>query len=221
MAWELKVIRVLEKINVVKIFEEHFETLKKYNSDTYSREDIFLFVILPAILAYTLIRYNISLTNNVIIILVTSFSIFAALLFNLLLLIYDIVSKSNGRKSNENNNDSESTANRDEGNSNKIEKKKKKNLSLKEKLLKQTYVNISFNITISIISIIFLLILYLMKETIAIAIDGGNISQTILSVFQNLIPVLSFFIYYFLIQFMLTLFMILKRIHVLLSKEFE
>jgi uncharacterized Tic20 family protein len=212
---------VLEKINVIKVFEEHFETLKKYNSDSYSLEDIFLFIILPAILAYALIRCNISLTNNVIIILVTSFSIFAALLFNLLLLIYDIVSKSNGRKSNENNNDIESTANINEGSSNKIEKKKKKNLSLKEKLLKQTYVNISFNITISIISITFLLILYLMKETIAIAIDGGNISQTILSVFQSLIPVLSFFIYYFLIQFMLTLFMILKRIHVLLSKEFE
>jgi len=219
MVWELKVIRVLEKINIIKIFKEHFETLKKYNSNSYNLEDIFLFIILPAILAYALMRCNISLTNNVIVILVTSFSIFAALLFNLLLLIYDIVSKSNGRKSNGMNNNSESAENTNEGSSNKIEQKTKKNLSLKEKLLKQTYVNISFNITISIISITFLLLLYLMKETIAI--DGGNISQTILSVFQNLVPVLSFCIYYFLVQFMLTLFMILKRIHVLLSKEFE
>lgn len=212
---------MLDKINIFKLFKEHLGTLKKFNSDSYNIEDIILFLIFPAILAYALMIYNIALTNNIIIILVTSFSIFAALLFNLLLLIYDIVSKSNGRIFNRNDDGSNESSVNPSNSSSKGKEKKKKALNLKERLLKETYINISYNITISIISIIFLLIIYLMLETMETAKEGASVYPTLLHVFKYVVPLLSFFVYYFLIQFMLTLFMILKRIHVLLSKEFE
>lgn len=212
---------MLDKINIFKLFKEHLGTLKKFNSDSYNIEDIILFLIFPAILAYALMIYNIDLTNNIIIILVTSFSIFAALLFNLLLLIYDIVSKSNGKKFNRNGEDSNESSVTPSNSSSNGKEKKKKTLSLKERLLKETYINISYNITIAIISIIFLLVIYLMLETMETAKEGASAYPTLLHVFKYVIPLLSFFVYYFLIQFMLTLFMILKRIHVLLSKEFE
>lgn len=212
---------MLEKINIFKIFKEYLGTLKKHNSNSYSAEDVFLFILFPAILALSLIIYHISLTNNLIIILVTSFSIFAALLFNLLLLIYDIVSKSNGRKSNQNNESSKEIAVNLSNDISNGKEKNKKILSLKEKLLKETYVNISYNIIISIISIVFLLMLYLVLETMVTAKEGASACQPLLYAFKYIVPLISFFVYYFLVQFMLTLFMILKRIHVLLSKEFE
>ena len=139
----------------------------------------------------------------------------------MLLLIYDIVSKSNGRIVNRNGDGSNESSANPSNNSLNGKEKKKKTLSLKQRLLKETYVNISYNITISIISIIFLLTIYLMFETMETSKEGASVYPTLLHVFKYVIPLLSFFVYYFLIQFMLTLFMILKRIHVLLSKEFE
>lgn len=212
---------MLEKIDIQKIFSEHLGTLKKHNSNSYDTEDIFVFLIFPAILAYILLRYDIELTNNIIIILVTSFSIFAALLFNLLLLIYDIVSKSNGKKLNQNGESSNENTIHINNNTSNGKEKKKKYLSLKEKLLKETYVNISYNITISIISIVFLLIVYLLLETLGTPKEGENVCSKLMYVFKYIVPMLSFFVYYFLTQFILTLFMILKRINVLLSKEFD
>ena len=196
---------MFEKINILSVFAEHISTLKKYGSDKYSISDIIIFLVSPAILAFILLfACNIPLKGNLIMILVTSFSIFAALLFNLLLLIYDIVSKHNKNGW---------------GISDKTKKNRK--LTLKEKLLKETYVNISFNITISVISIILLIALYFITETVSLETYKINIYSLVLNPFQYLISLFSFAVYYFLIQFMLTLLMIIKRINILLSKEFE
>lgn len=196
---------MFEKINILSIFAEHISTFKKYGSDKYSMSDIFIFLVLPAILAFILLFIcNIYLKGNLITILVTSFSIFAALLFNLLLLIYDVVSKHN----KDGDGISEKT-------------KKGRNLTLKEKLLKETYVNISFNITISVISIILLITLYFITEAPSLEIYKINIFSLVLCPLQYLIYLFSFLVYYFLIQFMLTLLMVIKRINILLSKEFE
>lgn len=196
---------MFEKINILSVFAEHISTLKKYGSDEYSRSDIIIFLVSPAILAFILLfACNIPLKGNLITILVTSFSIFAALLFNLLLLIYDIVSKHNK-----------------DGGEISDKTKKIRELTLKEKLLKETYVNISFNITISVISIILLIALYFITETVSLETYKINIYSLVLNPFQYLISLFSFAVYYFLIQFMLTLLMVIKRINILLSKEFE
>ena len=204
----LKVMAVFEKINVLNVFKEHVETLRNANTNSYSIGDFFLFLLFPALLAIVLVYNKINLTKEVILILVTSLSIFAALLFNLLLIIYDIVTKlkeDGSRIINNNSTQKEQTISR---------------LFKKERLIKETYVNISYNITIAIITIIFSLILFFIINT---TIPNNENTTVMASVENSNIAILffSFVIYYFLIQFMLTLFMILKRIHVLLSKEFK
>jgi hypothetical protein len=84
---------MIEKINVFRIFKDHITTLKKYDNAKISKRDITLFFVLPILISIILVYMRILLNDNGINILITSFSIFMALLFNLLLLIYDIVCK--------------------------------------------------------------------------------------------------------------------------------
>jgi hypothetical protein len=72
---------------------------------------------------------------------------------------------------------------------------------LKKKYLKEIYSNISFSILISLISII--LILFCSCSSIVIK------------------TIFNFVSYYFLILFLITILMVLKRVNILLSKEFD
>lgn len=196
------------KINVIKIIGDHISTLKQFNADKYSKYDLFLFMGLPLIVAATLVIFNIELTDNLITVFITAYSIFAALLFNLLFLIYDVTTKNkpSGGESNE-----DVKSNRDE-----------KKLPLKERLLKETYINISYNITIAIFLLIFLITLYVIIETLdPLNLKVNPISPLIESIINSATPWLSFCIYFLALQFILTLFMILKRIYTLLSKIFD
>ncbi len=169
---------MFDKINPKNIILDHISTLKDNKTQKTSFGDVFTFFILPLIIGgFLLFVLKIEITDYVINILITSLSIFAALLFNLLLLVYEIVN----------------------GKSNKTK--------IKSKILKEIYSNISFSIFSSILAVI-LLLLY-------------SIVFTYVSEKQIFILTINFLIYYLTITFLLTLFMILKRIHILLSKEFD
>lgn len=166
----------MEKLNLLRIVRDHVHTLKDYNSNKYSWSDFLLFLMLPLVIAagatYCFHEIGKDLTN----VLITSLSVFAGLLFNLLLLIYDIVKKANpGEPYGE----------------------------LKTRFLKEIYSNISFSILVAILTVILLLLLSL------------SISSRY---FQT--PIM-YLIYFLVVNFILTLFMILRRVHILLSKEFE
>jgi len=87
------------KISVFHIIRDHFSTLRVYRGGngkklSVSKRDVFLFYVVPMFVAIaTYFWGNLSLGDEVISILITSLSIFAALLFNLLILIYDIITK--------------------------------------------------------------------------------------------------------------------------------
>jgi len=171
----------MSKLNVSSIITDHFATFKNFKTGKRKIGDYFVFLILPFVISIFFICFNILLTKELSNILITALSIFAALLFNLLLLTYDIINK------NSHVNFTDTTL-----------KQKKQ---LKHKFLKEIYANISFSILISIISVILLLGNYFLP--------------------CGLIYLLfNFFSYFFIILFLLTLFLILKRIHILLSKEF-
>jgi hypothetical protein len=174
----------VEKINPAKIIRDHILTLKNYDSHRYSMGDFIIFLILPigiaGGLAYCIPKSdknpNEILDKDVVGILITSLSIFAALLFNLLLLVYDIVKK----------------ANPDEPFA-----------VLKTRFLKEIYANVSYSIFVSMLAVIILLI-------------------SLLGTSNDLIRIAATFLIYFLVaNFILTLLMILRRVHILLSKEFE
>ena len=163
---------MFDKINVAKIVRDHVATLKSFETDKYRSSDFILFFFFPLLLSGILVYFKFILGKDFINILATSLSIFAALLLNLLLLIYDILRKSD---------------------------KTDINYKLKATFLKEIYANISFCILISILTIVFLIIASLdIKE---------------------LESILAFVIYSLVFVFVLTLFMVLKRVHILLSKE--
>lgn len=122
-------IRKNTKINVLDIVVRHIQTLKDYSLNRVSKKDISTFFILPAIVAITLALKG-HITNNGIGIVLTVFSIFAGLLFNLLILIMDI-----GRRV------------RKQGKEENVDAKKQK---LTENLISETYSNVAFSILISL-----------------------------------------------------------------------
>lgn len=162
------------KINVSSIVRDHCGTLVHNHNGKPSLADYFLFFGAPIATAFALVFFKGVFGKTVGGILITSFSVFAALLFNLLLLVYDLV-------------------------------KKPSSSDLQRRFLKQIYSNISYSILVAI-SLIVLLLLYFvalsfpyMKPRIAIA----------------------FLVYSLSANFILTILMVLKRVHVLFSEEFK
>jgi len=182
---------MMTKINVSKIIKDHISTLKIYESRTdaeydkgnYNLDDIFLFFIFPLLISGILIYLNLMLVKDLLNVLITALAIFAALLFNLLLLIYDIMPKVKASKD-----------------------------QLKKKYIKQIYSNISFCILIAIVTVILLIVIY---------IDGNIDHNTYNTNTEYIIYILTFIVYSLLFHFLFTLLMVLKRVHILLSKEFD
>lgn len=165
---------MFEKINISRIVCDHIGTLRDYRTKRYRLGDFFLFFGLPLIIAAIMLYFYGILGLSLITILATSLSVFAALLFNLLLLTYDAIRKVS------------STGNSD---------------TLRRDLLKELFSNISFAIFVAIVAIVFVLVV--------VMLDKATIAQYML----------SFFVYYLVSVFVLTILMVLKRMHILLARE--
>ena len=168
---------MIDKINVSKIIKDHMSSFRDYRTNRYRYGDFLLFLGSPLFIALTLIYFNVLLSENVVSILITAFSIFTALLLNLLILVYDVVQKSKEDSMNK----------------------------LKTRFIKEIYVNISFSVLTSILLIFLLLFICFI-----------GVYRT-----KVLVIVLQFTVYYLTFLFLLTLLMVLKRVHVLLSNEME
>lgn len=168
---------MINKINVYDIVRDNYRTLVHDSDGSRSDWDIAMFVGVPLIASAALLFVKGVFGQNIGGVLITAFSIFAALLFNLLLLVYDIVKKS-----------------------------EKAATGLKARFLKQVYSNISYSVFISIALIVILLAYFVvMSSPRLIYVKNG----------------LAFLVYFLSANFILTMLMILKRVHILLSKEFE
>lgn len=166
---------MFDKINVWMIIADHFKTLKEFRSNKTSAEDVLLFLIIPLLAALALVLLlDVRLDVNAINALITSLSVFSGLLFNLLLLIYDLLIK-------ENSEEDPST--------------------LRRMFLGQIYAHISFSILTAVVSISLLLFLFIKVESPVFVIP---ITTMVISLVIN---------------FILTLLMILQRVHILISKE--
>ncbi len=166
---------MFNKVNIWLIVSDHVSTLRNYANNKVWIGDILLFLLTPiaaALLLTFVLRFELNI--DAINALITSLSVFSALLFNLLLLIYDILRKESGGPTQAN---------------------------LRRKFLSQIYANISFSILVAVISIALLLLLFI---------------ETRLPYFTL---ALNLVIYFLVINFILTLLMILKRVHILLASE--
>lgn len=176
---------MFNKINITKIVIDHLNTLRDYNTQKLRFTDYILFIFFPIILSAILVLFSLLIDKSFANILVTSLSIFAALLLNLLLLVFDIVRKTN-----------------DAITRSKEIKNPYANEQKRLVFLKEIYSNISYAIFVAILSIMILLIAYFICNV-------------------NLLKLASFLIYFFSINFILTLLMVVKRVHILLFNELK
>lgn len=165
----------MQKVNFSTILRDHWETMRDARTKRIALGDLFLFIGIPTLVAVFLVLcFEVRVSKDLLNILITAFSVVVALLFNLLMLVYDIIKKNAEEKT-----------------------------ELKNRLLKEIYSNVSYCILVSILAVFVMVIAFM---------NIHGVKRTAIS---------SVIIFGFLINFALTLVMILKRIHILLSKEFD
>jgi hypothetical protein len=168
---------VFENINIWLIVQDHVKTWRNFATGRISIGDVLIFVVAPILAApFLVFVLQFRLDGPAINVLITSMSVFSALLFNLLLLIYDILRKESGEQQKS---------------------------AIRRQFLSYIYSNISFGILTAVVSIAMLLLLFIKVD---------------LLIFTNAINVVVDFL---VINFILTMLMILKRVHILLRKEIK
>ena len=165
---------MIEKIDVSGIVVDHFRTLRSFRDKTYSKSDFFVFLFMPLLAAGLFCWRKPELGADLVGVLATALSVFAALLFNLILLLYDMLSRASGTSAR---------------------------LSPKVVLLREVYSNVSFCILVAMVTLVILVAHFfgLKRHWFQWAVAYAVYSLTGV--------------------FVLTLFMVLKRLHVLLRQE--
>lgn len=150
---------MFEKISPRKIVEDHLATLVHFGTEESKATDYFVFFGIPALIATCLVFIaKVSLSTDGITFVATSLSIFSALLFNLLLLSFDLV-----RKYKKQWDDAPQT----------------KSEILKYGL-KATYANISFSILVAIFTIVILVLYFILKADFD-AVQGAKVAINLLT----------------------------------------
>ncbi len=165
------------KINVGVIISDHIATLKRHGSNHLSLVDMLRFLMPPVIVGTASYYFCVSVRDSLANILATALSIFAALLFNLLVLVYDLLKKEELAPPSPHRN-------------------------VRRDILDEIAKNISFNILVAL-TVIVLLILCLLLPT-----------------HPRVLVYLSALVFSLVTLFLLTLLMILKRIHNILVTTF-
>lgn len=161
------------KFSIWRIVVDHIDTLRNAKSRKYRPLDFISLFAVPMVVGIAATYFGYILSKEIINSLLTSLSVFAALLFNLLLLVYSIVQRNNVAESEK----------------------------VRTKFLKEIYANISFCILLTVLTIALLLITF-------ISIDTPRFRLF-----------LTFVVYFLTATFLLTLLMILRRVHSLLFGE--
>ncbi|HVT73807.1 MAG TPA: hypothetical protein VHD61_11770 [Lacunisphaera sp.] len=172
------------KIDFLKIVSAHWKTLHHSASKNVSKSDIVLFYVAPAGIAAVLVWVlNRNLTTNAVNFLATIFSIFVGLLLNLLVIIIgQLPKKDEPKKGEPKESPSQATL-----------------TNYRDRLLEETFSNISYSILVSVILIV---LLFLSRLTSGV-----------------LLQIASAISFAFVGNFLLTLLMILKRVDSILNRE--
>jgi hypothetical protein len=170
----------MNKINVLRIVADHFRTLRDFQTGKLALSDLFTFLGLPLVCAAASVYFKITFTSDVLISILTAFSIFAGLLFSLLLLVFSLTDKF----------DPQSML-----------------FALRKQLFAELYENISFAILISMAIVTLTLIAGVRKEGVTGEFHTGRIITSSLV--------------FLMINFILTILMVLKRMHALLMQALK
>jgi len=172
---------MIAKVDVGGIVRDHVKTLRKLGDDSVSWSDVAFFYGIPLLGGAILCANKMWLNDGTVSILLATFAILTGLLFNLLVLVFDLIRK-----------DAQPTSN---------DPQAKKNYDIRNALLKETFANISYCALAGIV--IALLGLIALRDDLSSRAAA------------------SFLIYALSGNFVLTLLMVLRRIHTLLSHELQ
>lgn len=157
------------KIDISSIIKDHFGTIVNSNDGKPSGWDWLIFMVSPIVIAYILLSLCIYFSVTFVDIVVSGLSIFVGLLFNIIVILFDIV---------------------------KTDKVKPD----KKQVVREVVINISFCIILSLFAI---------TTAFMTQLEWGNCFKYI-----------SNFITYFLVlEFFLTLLMVLKRMYYIFINE--
>lgn len=91
-------MKILEKINIKQIIKNHLATLVNDNSKKSEFSDWLTFLIIPLIVAGILCYLKIELSERAINIVITTLSILVGLLFNVIVILFDILKRDNSER---------------------------------------------------------------------------------------------------------------------------
>ena len=186
------------KINIFIIIKDHINSLKDYQTQKLSIWDIISLIVIPIIFSLSLIYFRFSLNKEFVSLIVSFASTVTSLLISVSILIYDQYAKINY----ENMHSTEL----------KIEREKQ---LLKKRVLSELFSNVSFTILMGVITVI----LCLGLSIFPITPDTGVYITPVLYFNENYFSILELIftpaILFSLLEMILTLFMSLKRLHII------
>lgn len=91
-------MKVLDKINIINIIKNHLATLVNDNSNKSEFSDWLTFLIIPLLVAGVLIYLGVDLSDRATNIVITTLSILVGLLFNVIVILFDILKRDNSKK---------------------------------------------------------------------------------------------------------------------------
>lgn len=171
------------KIDVTGIVQAHADTLTDERTRARAPEDIVLFVGVPAITASALVVFGARLTPDGVNVLITALSVFAGLLFNLLVLAHALRAGGTARTERE------------------------------RRFLRAINVNLEYAILVSLVTIaVCLLTVFAPAQTVRVIAGDAAAVRQVVGWVSGLIAFCT-------IHFLLTLLMVLKRMHVTLGLD--
>ncbi|EGR2837838.1 hypothetical protein DU977_04025 [Vibrio cholerae] len=179
------------KINVCNIIFGHLNTLKDASSSRVSFVDIFTFFIIPLIFGCLFFLSSFKLNDSLISLLVNFGAIFTALLLSVLVLVYDQSSKLSERN----------------------ERNEVPFYTVKKSLLDQLYYNICYSIVLALLLIFTCFLESITRgKSLDLAYFSGPKIDINMCFFTPIVVFIS-------VHLILTIVMIVKRMHVLLTTE--
>lgn len=184
------------KINICCIISEHYDSLRDSATGKYAPSDIFTFVLIPVFIAGFSVFFDVKLTNELIGLLVNFGSIITALLLSVLVLVYDQRNKIDEKNSTETS-------------VNALQQ-------LKLGVLDQLFSNICYATIVSV-SLVVTCFLEQMSRPTPVAATQKISGISSIEIIHGWI--LSPLIFFLIAHVILTLLMVIKRMHTLLTSK--
>lgn len=224
-------LRLFQRLSLKSILKDYFNTFYNYAHLTQTgnrkplKSDYITFLILPLLVAFLIVICGTTIKVEYFDILVSALSIFVGLLFSLLVLIFELARKERDAVKDlkkQKREEIEKLSRENEYSPIVSDLRKEiENLDRKVLFLKEIFTQVSFAIIMSLITICFLFLTQASMSNLVEFLNRYLSTDVILSIKYWWKFVITTITIYFLIQFLLSLILALKRFYSLFNIEFK